>query len=400
MNTDLEIESLSRSETPSKLPSPDTTSALLPSNVVTTTSITGTNYTLLQDSCDKFQMQFCDACNTSCVFMNGGHRRKLQVRYEGYVLVKKVSTASCFMRSYLPYATAQHSTINRRHSINDVLDDSHHTVETEHAVEHEPGCITSSTTPATSTTTITAASTTVSTSRTRAESTTNHQQDLLRRYATVDGVLQHQKQHVLHPNKLSNLEVAGELAKTEHATVVSALISDQTFSSPPVPILAISNNGSINLVSTPIESSECTSRQRRKSRTHQRLCRKKSKSQENLSRKRVHSNTDDGTTILNNAIQPPPLNASSLSRSESSINNVHSISLGGGSGGACDSGRGVSTTDSLYVGVGEFAKMKRLLTRVSDEVGQIVFDLEGWNEQYLTLNESSLTLRNVSTLNV
>ena len=51
-----------------------------------------------EDSIYAPAKQFCDVCNAPCLIMNG-RRRKLQVRYEGYVLVKRVSTCVSFIQA-------------------------------------------------------------------------------------------------------------------------------------------------------------------------------------------------------------------------------------------------------------------------------------------------------------
>ena len=95
-------------------------------------------------------------------------------------------------------------------------------------------------------------------------------------------------------------------------------------------------------------------RRDKKVRAHQRLCRKKSRSQENLSsRRRISSANDNAGVILNNRIQPQPLTASHLSRSEGSIHNVHKIVSSGGSSNEGSDG-------TLCGGVTDLAKVKKL----------------------------------------
>lgn len=303
------------------------------------------------------QLQYCDACNTACVFMNG-RRRKLQVRYEGYVLVKRVPTASSFMRAS-PYVTAQHAalpTYERRHSIGELLDDQ--TV----ADQHDPPVYTAYS----------------------ANGPSRTSMQLPWRKPDED--------IMNHPpfEKLVNL------AADENRVPVSTSASSSSLSTTHNSAVPQSSSNSSNCSNMSNYSLNTRLRREKKKNSHQRLCRKKSRSQDNLSGRRVNSSCVSGEgIILNNSIQPPPLTCSPLSRSEGSIHNVHATTLGGPDVEDCTTG---DAGEGICGGVGELARLpKKLLTRVTDEVGQWVFDLEGWNEQYLTLHESTLSLRNVST---
>ena len=279
------------------------------------------------------QIQFCDACNTACVFMTG-RRRKLQVRYEGYVLVKRVPTAPSFMRTSLPYVSAHHAPHERRHSFADLLD--------EESLEHEPGCATTATTSCTA-------------------------QPPPRAPLQIPWRRTEEEQHFVPYKKIVNVTAEGGKV--------------------PVPPPLSTSSSTISMgqhsVVSATETQKGRLRREKKPRAHQRLCRKKSRSQDNLSGRGITGG--DISTILNNTIQPPPLTSSLLSRSEGSIHNVHAITLAGTDGGV---GGGA---------VGLVGLPRKLLSRVTDEVGQWVFDMEGWNEQYLTLNDSTISIRNVST---
>lgn len=278
------------------------------------------------------QGQYCDACNTACVFMTG-RRRKLQVRYEGFVLVKRTPVvASSFMRASLPYVTAQPSLHGRRHSLADVLDDA--------ADNHGP-----------------------SVDQTR----------------PPQNLLWPQQQPEMHAyEKIVNLSSEGGRVPlpTSEGSRVPLLPREE--SSVPIQSSISTSSSTVSMRQQSVVSSgeaqKCRSRREKKPRAHQRLCRKKSRSQDNLSGL-------NSSTVLNNSIQTPPLGASILSRSEGSIHNVHAITEGSGA----------------ESGTGGLARLPRkLLSKVTDEVGQWVFDMEGWNEQYITLNESSISIRNVS----
>ena len=312
----------------------------------TTTSITLSNTPAIHEESNvrNSSVTYCDTCKTACVFMNG-RRRKLQVRYEGYVLVKRGPSANSYIRSSLPYVsehrvmppsiniTPAASAHERRHSYSDLIDDP--------KLKHEPGCAGHlSTAPPCNKIPLASPA----------------------------------------PLKLVNLITDGGSADSCHG--YNGVNFHNNI-----------NNNSINpdgyLIGNP-HKPLMLARRDKKSRAHQRLCRKKSRSQENLSsRRRISSANDNAGIVLNNTIQPQPLAVSPLSRSEGSIHNVHKIISSGSS--SHEGGDG-----TLCGGVADLAKVKKLLSRVTDEVGQIVFDWEGWTEQYLTLTDSAIEIRNVS----
>lgn len=276
------------------------------------------------------QRQFCDACNTACVFMNS-RRRKFQARYEGYVLLKRVTAAA--WRPSLPYVMmgAPAPAHARRHSSGGVLDDESDPCPAPPLPQLPQG---------------------------RASPPTAYGRSL------SQGDWRPPAEGEASPpwDKVVNLEEAGPLTPPTPPT-------------PPTPS-----------AQSPAEPAGRKSRRHsammeRLAGGHQRLCRKKSRSQDNL-----------GSARLNNTVIPPPAAlTSALSRSEGSIHNVHGVlsavpvCLDDGGGGG------------LRAEVGELARLpKRLLHRVTGEVGQLVFDLEGWREEYLLLTHTAIAARSAT----
>ncbi|XP_018026934.2 uncharacterized protein LOC108682307 [Hyalella azteca] len=292
-------------------------------------------------------VQYCDTCQTSCVFMSG-HRRKLQARYEGFVLVKRVPIPPHLVRSSLPYVAAAPHGHEKGHSYRRGAEEEggggpgEQDVAVTNGVASPQTLWTESTVPLS-----------------------------LRNVWTDSPVL-----FMPTKEKLVNID-ADETAK---GNILQTSTSSTYFSTSQSPFAA-------HLAALPTHLKQGPRREK-KPRAHQRLCRKKSRSQDNLSAVRRSNSPDKEEVVLNNAIQPPPLSASHLSRSEGSIHNVHAVAL---TSGYCKED---DVSEALCGGgVGELARLpKKLLSRVTDEVGQWVFDLEGWNEQYLSLGDSCLTL--------
>lgn len=288
----------------------------------------------------RYQLQYCDACNTACVFMTG-RRRKFQARYEGYVLLKRVSAPAC--RLYLPYVMAerQNPAYHRRHSCGDVLD------ENGEAPSEAPRPPAPQVSPSAS-----------------------------------------------YGRSISNGDWRRDDPPPTWGKVVNLDDSSQADPRPPTP----SNEAP---TSAPPAANGAQEPQGRKPRRHsammerlacghQRLCRKKSRSQDNLVGQRESGG--DGPLRLNNSVIPPPAAlTSALSRSEGSIHNVHAV--------LSTVPVNVDDVDVCAGGLraGELGRLpKRFLHRVTGEVGQLVFDLEGWREEYLVLTHTAISARTTS----
>ncbi|XP_076044288.1 C-Maf-inducing protein-like isoform X2 [Oratosquilla oratoria] len=342
--------------------------------------------------------QFCDACNTACMFMNG-RRRKFQARYEGYVLVKKVSTpemSRSSSKSFLPYimangdATPQakqdsyllgkpHERYERRHSYSDILDESEvpqhhqqHQQQVPDAPAHSFPCVPLPL---------------------FGRSVSHCQGDWIQPYSPAEEQPKPCSPDGRPPagppppppqmpwGKMVNLTDA----EVEHSGRASLKTSPPSGRS--TPARGTEPEGypgprKPRRHSAMIEKLACG---------HQRLCRKKSRSQDNLSGGSGGSRKGSrGVEVLNNSIVLPPSTSlsSNLSRSEGSIHNVHALTVAGGIG---------AEDVSMTIGnlrVDEWARLpKRLLHRVTGEVGQLVFDLEGWREEYVVLSDVALVVR-------
>ena len=139
---------------------------------------------------------------------------------------------------------------------------------------------------------------------------------------------------------------------------------------------------------------------------HQKLCRKKSKSQENLDENRRSNNFNNrlcsatSNTSINrvldssiriNNVDSKPLLPCDRSRSEGNINHVHKVTS------IMPPRTPPPVFENGTVTVGDIAKLpKRLLHRVTGEMEQFMYDIEGWKEDYLVLDESAITTRTVS----
>ena len=115
---------------------------------------------------------------------------------------------------------------------------------------------------------------------------------------------------------------------------------------------------------------------------HQPLCRKKYRSQDNL-----------GSARLNNTVIPLlAVLTSALSHSEGSIHNVHGV-LNAMLVCLDDKGGG-----GLHSEGGKLARHPEwLLHHMTGEVSQLVFDLEGWQEEYLQLTHTAIAARSISS---
>ncbi|XP_069935697.1 C-Maf-inducing protein isoform X2 [Cherax quadricarinatus] len=290
----------------------------------------------------RHQLTYCDACNTACVFMNS-RRRKFQARYEGYVLLKRVASLST--RLHLPYVMAEGDCppAHRRHSCGDVLDENGDPSPDDGELRE--------------------ASPQTSYSRSLSQSDWHRVEDDVP--PTWD--------------KVVNMDDPCHSERRPNTPTHTAALAAQ----PPAGVDAAGRKPRRH--SAMMERLACG---------HQRLCRKKSRSQDNLVGRRG-SGGGGGPLRLNNSIIPPPAAlTTALSRSEGSIHNVHAV---------------LSTlpvTDDVDVGVGglraevgELARLpKRLLHRVTGEVGQLVFDLEGWREEYLVLTHTAIAARTATGL--
>ncbi|CAL4061250.1 unnamed protein product [Meganyctiphanes norvegica] len=380
--------------------------------------------------------QFCDACNTACVFMNG-RRRKFQARYEGYVLLKRVSgppgsgggalRGGClapaaqpkpFLPSYVMATTAaaeagpcNNSTVTaahhqhlpktqmqpsyRRHSCGDELDadDENHDPTPS---QHSPDATTMPLPPTLITPPQEPPGMHLPYSRSYSHPEWQQQEDPpLRQLKTVNlddargGALQHQW---APPN--GNMTSPLPDSPTDPSTP-----SANTLVPPRSPTPGGTTDGGGSGGRKPRRHSAMMERL---ACGHQRLCRKKSRSSDNLSSSgggggsRRSGPRGTSPLRLNNSIVPPPAPLShSLSRSEGSIHNVHGIL----SAATCDEGGTGGYGGGLRAEVGELARLpKRLLHRMTGEVSQLVFDLEGWREEYLVLTPTAIAIRTVSHL--
>lgn len=298
----------------------------------------------------RHQLQYCDACNTACVFMNS-RRRKFQARYEGYVLLKRVAALST--RLHLPYVMAEGDSppYHRRHSCGDVLDENGDPPSDDVEIQ----------VPQTS-----------------------------------------------PPNSYSRSMSHCEWRRPEDDStptwekVVNMEEPCQPDRRPTTPTHTTTLGTQPSVGGVEVRSVDPSGRKPRRHSAmmerlacgHQRLCRKKSRSQDNLVGRRGSGGGGGGPLRLNNSIIPPPAAlTTSLSRSEGSIHNVHAV-LSAVPVMVDDVGVG-----GLRAEVGELARLpKRLLHRVTGEVGQLVFDLEGWREEYLVLTHTAIAARTVSLL--
>ncbi|XP_042225826.1 C-Maf-inducing protein-like isoform X2 [Homarus americanus] len=294
----------------------------------------------------RHQLQYCDACNTACVFMNS-RRRKFQARYEGYVLLKRVAALN--MRLHLPYVMAEGESppYHRRHSCGDVLDENGDPPSDNQNLQPQPPLETSPPT---------------SYMRSQSHSEWLRPED--------DAPPPWEK--VVNMDEPCQLD----LRPTTPTPTSTAALSPQ-----PSTVGVVDPAGrKPRRHSAMMERLACG---------HQRLCRKKSRSQDNLVGRR--GSGGGGPLRLNNSVIPAPAAlTTSLSRSEGSIHNVHAVLS-----------TVPITVDDVDVGVGglraevgELARLpKRLLHRVTGEVGQLVFDLEGWREEYLVLTHTAIAAR-------
>ncbi|XP_064099710.1 C-Maf-inducing protein-like isoform X2 [Macrobrachium nipponense] len=385
------------------------------------------------------QLQYCDTCNTACVFMNG-KRRKFQARYEGYVLVKRVPT-----RPYLPYVMAagqqqqlvqqpqqqqqqqQNPAYLRRHSCGGMLDEdgvdplegeaggsssydassssssssppggeNHHHHHHHHHHHQTPESVSPPAAPASS----------ASYGRSLSHSPEWRQDDT----TTTPSPSPLPTPPPLTPptsgwEKVMNVDDDDD---DEEGSVVingAALPRSAQHSATDLRGAGVGGGGGGGGRESSGGGGESSGGGRKPRRHsammerlsggHQRLCRKKSRSQDNLVGGRRGSGClgggGGGPLRLNNSVIPPPSSlTSALSRSEGSIHNVHAVLTAV-----------PITVDDVDVGfgairaeVGELARLpKRLLHRVTGEVGQLVFDLEGWREEYLLLTHTAIATR-------
>lgn len=299
------------------------------------------------------QLQYCDACNTACMFMNS-RRRKFQARYEGYVLLKRVAALNT--RPHLPYVIADGDTppYHRRHSCGDVLDEQGSQPADNSSPPPPPPPP-----PPPQLQLSVPKSPPISYSRSLSHG------DWLRP----------EDDPIPTWEKVVNTDDSCQPDRrpTTPTDTVALAIEPPTVALDPA-------GRKPRRHSAMMERLACG---------HQRLCRKKSRSQDNLVGRRGSGGC--GPLRLNNSIIPPPAAlTTSLSRSEGSIHNVHAVlstvpvTIDDGVGG-------------LRAEVGELARLpKRLLHRVTGEVGQLVFDLEGWREEYLVLTHTAIAARSVS----
>ncbi|KAK7069121.1 hypothetical protein SK128_026309 [Halocaridina rubra] len=330
------------------------------------------------------QVQYCDTCNTACVFMNG-KRRKFQARYEGYVLVKKVST-----RPFLPYVmpegqqqtllqqqqqSAPHLPSNmRRHSCGDMLDENEDPATVPLNV---PSC--SASVPALG-----------GEGGEGLNSSASYNRSLSHPGWQPDDASSFTPPTSFPPSAsweqvpCSHDGLGGNPVE-RHCTTPVQHSSPLTTHPPPA---APPRSGEIHPGGR--KPRRHSAMMERLSGGHQRLCRKKSRSQDNLVGGRRDSGC--GPLRLNNSIIPPTASlTSALSRSEGSIHNVHAVLT---AVPICVDDVDVVGFGGLRAEVGELARLpKKLLHRVTGEVGQLVFDLEGWREEYLLLTNTAIAAR-------
>lgn len=296
------------------------------------------------------QKQYCDACNSSCCLMNG-RRRKLQARYEGFLLVKRVQGDTSASRYLVSCGGAE---APRNPSFPTGLAGG-----APYPAHLGPKCC----------------------------NPTYERRYSCGDLATDEGAASGGRPH-------------GPTRSISHVATNDRLW--EKLVNLPAEDNLLNNNVPASVVENSHKSRKLSSVSSQQQQQHQRLSRKKSRSQDNLVGRRIKlpppsgapaEGAADEEVILNNRVIAPAVHLHSpLSRSEGNIHNVtatnrpRSATPDGVAGGVMRAERAE-----------DLAKLpKKFLDRVSDEVGQIVFYLERWREEYVVLTHTAIAIKAVS----